>query len=59
MVNHGHTKSSKWERGDLYNGYQEGCEEEGREEEEEVINKTKIVDVIKAMPRCETGHSFF
>jgi len=44
VVNDGHTKSSKLERGDLYNGYQEeGCrEEEGREEGQEVVFKTKI-----------------
>jgi len=45
------------ERGDSYNGYQEE-EESCRQEEEEVSKTKKIVDVIKAMPRCEAGHSF-
>jgi hypothetical protein len=41
VVNHDHTKSSKRERGDSYNGYQEeGREEEGRQEEE-VTKKEK------------------
>jgi hypothetical protein len=52
VVNHDHTKSSKRERGDSYNGYQEeGREEEGRQEEE-VTKKRKSKKLSMSSKLC-------